>query len=65
MLNKEFEAFFKRFKLERECVRNRGKHFCPFGSPTNAGCKKCWRDYIEQQEPPAVNQPELFGGSDA
>lgn len=28
--------------------------------PTEIKCKRCWKTYIEQQEPPAVNQPDLF-----
>ena len=33
-------------------------------NPDPAVCKKCWREYVEQQEPEDENQPGLFGEED-
>lgn len=66
MFNADFEKFYKRFHLDKCCVKNIPIVFCPYGAPTNAGCKKCWREYIEQQEPVDTGevQGELFGGEE-
>jgi len=71
MKDKDFNAFYIRFHLERECPGAKGVLSKSKGcysaaelgkAPTNAGCKKCWRKYIEQQDPVDTGevQGELF-----
>lgn len=67
MLNVDFEIFYKRFHLSIECPYGKAKGCLRAAesgkAPTTAGCKDCWREYIEQKEPVDTGeiQGELFG----
>lgn len=69
MLNKDFDIFYDFLDLHRKCPPTfcEKKELCiNLGEssawyPGEEECKKCWRYYIEQQEPEEEKQPELFG----
>jgi len=70
MLNKDFSLTYNKY-FSQDCPLGMTTapkvHLCATGAtngmnPDPAACKRCWRDYIEQQEPEEVKQPGLFGG---
>ena len=69
MLNKDFDSFYKKFNLESKCTQG----FCDKQiecikaieddnfEPGGETCKKCWREYIEQQEPEECTKCNGYG----